>query len=651
VCSHAIDQGREAYDRCDWPAVLAAFSGVEAEGSELGPSDLERVALAASWVGDWDVCIAARERAFALYSAAGEQRKAAGLAIELCTDQVARHRQAVALGWFERANQLLEGSEPCAESARLEDLRALATAFVMGDLEAGAVHAQTAVALGRQLGDRDIEAVACSHLAQIRIRQGDVKAGMKLLDQAMTAAIAGELGPTATARVYCNTISMCQALGDLRRAREWTEEAIRCSSRPGLSDWPGDCRLHRAELIRMGGDWSSAESELRRILPELERWDRGHLALAWHEIGEIHRRQGDQVGAQEAFAQAQDLGRDPQPGLALLLLQRGNVVAADSAITAALAAASGSDPLLSAQLLPAAVAIHLARDDLEAAGAASLRLSDLAEHYPTIVLRAAAAAAVADVALARNDSEAAANSARQAVALWRDAGAPHETAVAQVLVARASRALGDAAVARVELEAASSTFAALGADPDSAAAMALLAELSAEIDRGERVRRTFVFTDIVDSTRLVAAMGDEQWSAVLAWHNKTIRELLASHGGEEVKQRGGGDGFFTTFSQPADAVACVVDIQRAFAVHRQQHGFAPSIRIGLHEADATLAGSDYSGRGVHEAARVTELAGAGEIVASAMTVVSAGWAHTSTPQMAELRGLLEPLEVVRVRWS
>jgi len=651
VSSQAIDEGRAAFDRCDWPAVLAALRGAEADESELGADDLERLALAATWVGDWDICIAARERAFALYSAAGEQRKAAGLAIELCTDQVARQGQAVALGWFERANQLLDGSPPCSELARLEDLRAIASAFVMGDLETGVVHAQAAVALGHQLGDRDVEAVACTHLAQIRIRQGDPTAGMKLLDQAMTAAISGELGPTATARVYCNTISMCQALGDLRRAREWTDEAIRCSSRPGLSDWPGDCRLHRAELIRMGGDWDSAETEIENILPELERWDRGHLALAWHEIGEIRRRRGDLDGAREAFTRAQGLGRDPQPGLALLFLAHGDVGAADSAITAALTAASESDPLLSAQLLPAAVAIHLARDDLEAAEAATRRLSDLAERFPTIVLRAAAAAAAAEVALARHDPKAAGSSARQAVAFLRDAGAPHETAVAQVLVARASRALGDAAVARVELESANSSFAALGAGPDTAATSAMLAELSGVVDKGERVCRTFVFTDIVDSTRLVAAMGDDQWSAVLAWHNKAVRERLATHGGEEVRQRGGGDGFFTTFSQPDAAIACAVDIQRAFAIHRERNGFAPSIRIGIHEAEATLADRDYSGRGVHEAARVTELAGAGEIVASTATVVSGGWGQTSASEIAQLRGLPDPIEVVRVIWS
>jgi len=72
----------------------------------------------------------------------------------------------------------------------------------------------------------------------------------------------------------------------------------------------------------------------------------------------------------------------------------------------------------------------------------------------------------------------------------------------------------------------------------------MLAELSAVDERGQPLRRTFVFTDIVDSTPLVAAMGNEQWTAVLAWHNKAVCDLLEAHEGEEVKERGGDDGLF-----------------------------------------------------------------------------------------------------------
>ena len=645
-----ISEGRAAFERCDWPAVFAALRPLYDDVAPLPVDDLERLAVAATWMGEWEVCIGARERAFAFRSESGEKRAAAVLAIELCLDQATRRRDAVAMGWFERANELLEDAPPCSELARLEDLRAIGALFVTRDLETAAVHARRAVSLSQQLGDRDTEAVARGHLAQILIRQGDVVAGTRLLDQAMTAAVSGELGPVPTARVYCMTISMCQALGDIRRAREWTEEAIRCSSRPGLSDWPGDCRLHRAELTRMEGDWLAAETEIERLLPVLETWDPDHVALAWHELGEIRRRRGDFDDALEAFTRAKSLGRNPQPGLALLHLARGEAEVAEASIDSALVGAE-SDPPMVAQLLPAAVAVHLARGHLEEAASAALQLSQLATHCPTVVVQAAAAQAAAEVALARQDPRTAVSAGRQAVRLWRDAAAPYEAALAQMVVARGSSALGDAGVARVELETARAAFEALGAAFDVTSAAGLLVEVTDVVDRGRRVCRTFLFTDIVDSTRLVAAMGDEQWTSVLGWHDKTVRQLLEAHGGEEVKQRGGGDGFFATFPGADAAIACAVALQRAFADHRREYGFAPYVRVGVHEAEVTLVGRDYSGRGVHEAARVTDLAGAGEIVASAATATGAGWAVTSPPELVPLRGLPNPVEIVRVVWD
>lgn len=160
-----------------------------------------------------------------------------------------------------------------------------------------------------------------------------------------------------------------------------------------------------------------------------------------------------------------------------------------------------------------------------------------------------------------------------------------------------------------------------------------------------------MFTDLVDSTRLVAAMGDERWAGVLRWHDRTIRELLAAHGGVEVKQRGGGDGFFAAFESAADAIEAARSIQRAFAEHRDRAGFAPDIRIGVHEADALLSGNDFAGVGVHEAARIGAAAGAAEILASAVTVAAAGCTDVLPSFDVELKGLVAPMQVHRVRWS
>jgi class 3 adenylate cyclase len=144
---------------------------------------------------------------------------------------------------------------------------------------------------------------------------------------------------------------------------------------------------------------------------------------------------------------------------------------------------------------------------------------------------------------------------------------------------------------------------------------ALLGEEAVSATGGSpRVMRTFIFTDIVTSTNLVGLIGDDAWSELLRWHDRELRASFATHRGAEANHTG--DGFFVAFERASDALECAVDIQRRLARHRREHGFAPTIRIGIHTADATREGSNYHGHGVHVAARIGAAASAGEILIS-----------------------------------
>jgi class 3 adenylate cyclase len=162
-----------------------------------------------------------------------------------------------------------------------------------------------------------------------------------------------------------------------------------------------------------------------------------------------------------------------------------------------------------------------------------------------------------------------------------------------------------------------------------------------------RVQKTFMFTDIVKSSNLVEALGDEAWEGLLRWHDAALRSQFSAHRGQEVVATG--DGFFVAFDSPDDALACGVAIQRRLAEHRQTAGFAPPVRIGLHAAGATQVGTNFTGKGVHEASRIAGLAESGEIVASRETAAG-GRFPISEPQTADIRGMSEPIEVVSVEW-
>jgi class 3 adenylate cyclase len=163
-----------------------------------------------------------------------------------------------------------------------------------------------------------------------------------------------------------------------------------------------------------------------------------------------------------------------------------------------------------------------------------------------------------------------------------------------------------------------------------------------------RVEKTFMFTDIVRSTQLVEAMGDEAWQALIRWHDETLRSLFATHRGEEVAATG--DGFFVAFESPEEAVACAVAIQRRLADHRRTQGFAPQVRVGVHASGATQVGRNFTGKGVHEASRIAGLAEGGEILASRETAAG-GRFPVSEARLVDARGISEPIEVVSVDWQ
>ncbi|MFL5736823.1 MAG: adenylate/guanylate cyclase domain-containing protein [Actinomycetota bacterium] len=359
-------------------------------------------------------------------------------------------------------------------------------------------------------------------------------------------------------------------------------------------------------------------------------------------------RLGDLAGAEEALRQAHALGRSPQPALALIRLAQGKVGAALSAIGAVVAERS-PDPWVRARVLPAHVEIAVAAGEVGPARGAAEELSGIAETFASPALHATAHDAWGRVLLAERDPEAAARELREGIRHWREVNAPYEIARDRTLLGSALADLGLAEDARLELEAALREFEALGAARDSAR----LAELVRGADQRNaapvQIRRTFLFTDIVSSTNLAEAMGDEAWEHLLRWHDDTLRALISEHGGEVVN--GTGDGFFAAFESPADAIRSSVAIQAALAEHRRTQGFAPGVRIGLHVADANQRSGDYSGKGVHVAARIAALAGAGEIFASAETVAEDRPCPVSEPRSVSLKGVADDVSIVSIVWS
>ena len=214
----------------------------------------------------------------------------------------------------------------------------------------------------------------------------------------------------------------------------------------------------------------------------------------------------------------------------------------------------------------------------------------------TPLLDGALQLSLARIATAEEDWDTAEAAARGALATWSRVGAPYEAAVARIALGMAYEHKGDRSRARTEYEAAKATFERLGAVLDVQRTMELLGEAAA-------THRTFVFTDIVDSTKLLEALGQEKWKKLLDRHDALLTEAIRHQRGEVIKHTG--DGFFAAFHAPASAVEAAVQIQRAL----EDEIFA--VRIGIHSGEALERGNDYTGRGVNVAARIGAVGGAG----------------------------------------
>jgi class 3 adenylate cyclase len=636
----ALEQARDAAARQGWRDAYAAFGDVAT--SELAAADLENFGEAAWWSGKIDEAIRHRERAFASYTSEGDKRGAARIALTLAWDHEGKGSFAVSSGWFASAERLLADLDEGPEHAFLTLTRGLG-AMVQGDLEGAIATFDEAYDVATRVGDRDSQMLALSGKGRTLVASGQIDKGLALLDEASASALCGDIRAHSAGVVYCITISACQDVGDYRRAAEWTEAANRWCDTLDVTGFPGACRVHRAEAMRLRGDWSAAEAQALAACEELKDFDQMIPAAGWYEIGEIRRRRGDLPGAEEAYRISSELGREPQPGLSLVRLAEGKVDAALAGVKRSLEEADG--PLFRLRRLPAQVEIALAAGDLQTARAALAEMEETVDAYKIGDRRAAAFDATVHLArgqilLADKDWAGSIAALKHARDEWQGVGAPYETARARAALGNAYRRAGDEHGSTVELEGALAAFERLGAEPEAARIKELLGHVEA--------RRTFLFTDIVDSTRLLETLGDDKWKRLLARHDELVRECIVDAGGEVVKRTG--DGFFASFENPKAALEAAVAIQRSLAAEI----VAPDVRIGTHAGGAfrtDAEGSDYGGQGVHVAARIGAAARAGEILVSSTTVDGIGGSfRLSEPRSEELKGVDAPIDVVSVEW-
>jgi tetratricopeptide (TPR) repeat protein len=456
----ALQRARDAQSRGDWDEAFDLF--MEADGDGLLSSvDLPVLAEVAYAAGHLEVTIEAWERAHALFVESADDVAAGGAAV-----RVAMHLlmdtalMAPVRGWLGRAERLLERHGETSAHAWFAVARTYER-MLTGDLRSARDWAGRAVDIGSKC---DPAAGAIGRVAEARllILAGDVREGLALLDDVGVAMVSANLDPLSTGLVYCELVCALQGLAQYDAAEEWTDVMERWCKTNAIGSLHGRCRVHRAEILRLRGSCDEAETEALAACEELRPYLRRELGWPLTELGRIRLRKGDVEGAERAFLAAHRAGWDPQPGLALVQLAKGEVAVAaasiENALERPLRVPSKELPpdtqLQRAPLLEAQVEIDVAAGNLERARSAADELGLVAGRFQSKALLAGATLARGRVTLAEGDPTAAEQSFSDAARLWNDVGAPYEAALARIGLAEALRSGGSEHQADLELQAA-----------------------------------------------------------------------------------------------------------------------------------------------------------------------------------------------------
>jgi len=452
--------GHEALARASWDEARACFE--RAIAREPAPDGYEGLASARSMLADGNGAIAARERAYGLYQERGDLVSAARQAMWLAVDTLDfRYEAAVASGWLQRAGRLLEGVPSCVERGMVRMLEGHMALMANNDIDTALARAAEGATIARQTGSVEVEVLSLGLEGLARVSEGDVRRGMKLLDESTVAALGGEVkNPVAVGQSCCYLIHACERVRDFERAGQWCLKVREFCERWHYTTMFTVCRTQYASVLMYRGDWAEAEAELLAALDDLRAHRPAAAPPAIVRLGELRRRQGRRDEAAELFESVRT-HRMAMLGRGELALDLGDARAASDLAEQALRhipRESRTERVAALDLEARAAAVL--GDDARA-GTAATELEAIADVVGTEQLRAIARLA-RGVALARRDRAGARRALEDAADSLERSAMPFEAAHARVALARVLAADGRAEAARAESHRAERLFRQLG---------------------------------------------------------------------------------------------------------------------------------------------------------------------------------------------
>jgi len=447
-----LQRARALMGQKQWAAAIRAFE--EADAADLvRAADLDAWALAIECDGRPSDAIDVLTRAVTAYGMGGNRLGAAKPALVLAKIHLERGDVAVAKGWHKRAVEFIGANTGTREDGLACWMEARIAAAEK-DQERALALSERAYEIGKALSDPEVEAVGLIYRGFFRVCLGETRQGLEDQDHAAALALSSDVDPIVGGTIYCNILWACRNLGDWSRANQWSLGYQRWCKAGGITNYSGACQLHRAEVLSVQGTFEEAETRIfdaMRRLPEDAPWALGD---AHRILGDICLARGEYEKAEAAYQEAYAVGWDPQPGYAMLQLERGDGEAAFRGLARAMIG-RGWGTMLRQGILLAHLALVAARiGKVERAEEIIRELEGEPDRWSTPSILALIAQAKAGLSAGRGDPAEAIGHLERARELWSDLGSPYNATDVRLSIAELLLEQGDRAGAEMELRAA-----------------------------------------------------------------------------------------------------------------------------------------------------------------------------------------------------
>src|SRR5579883_1777408 len=470
--SFAVGKGWRALQRGEWTEARRQFE--RSLAVEETAEAWEGLAWAAWWLSDATLLFDAREQAYRSYRARGNDRGAARCAMWLAIDSVEfRNDGAVANGWMQRARRLLKRHAQSVEAAWLAACEAHHALMADKNPVTAQRLATEAASIGEALRIIDVEM-----LGRALVSQGQVRDGMRLLDEATAAVVAGEVADRqAIGLACCYLIFACERVRDYARAAQWCDRVKQFCRRWRFTMLFAVCRTQYAGVLMWRGQWAEAEAELQAAARELTAIRPALASAATARLADLRRRQGRWDEAAALFERV-ETSTVALLGRAEMALDRGDPRAAVEFAERYLrryAQEARAERVSGLEVLTRACA---ALGDLVRARDALRQLEDTVQAVAAEPLQAFVRFATGAVAACSGDHAEARAAFEDAADLFARFEAPFEEGRARLELGRALAATRRRDAAAAELRTAAGLLRALGAAREADRADALLRQVS-----------------------------------------------------------------------------------------------------------------------------------------------------------------------------